>query len=117
MEAGIWRSASLSTGLKIPPGCELVVGRADAGLRDTVFWWMTPSYTQWLIMVMGAPILPGGMRDWSEGLDYKRLQGWTQLASCPTPLFPSCMTLNKSHDFSNHLENRATPLLCQVTVD
>lgn len=74
MEAGIWRSASLSTGLKIPPGCELVVGGRAPGnagaeghclLVDDSFLYTVAHNGN------GAPILPGGMRDWVKGLDYR----------------------------------------------
>lgn len=64
MEAGIWRSASLYTGLKIPPGCELVVGgepqcwaEGHCLLVDDSFLYTVAHNGN------GAPILPGGMRD------------------------------------------------------
>lgn len=59
---------SLSTGLKIPPGCELVVGGEPQCWAEGHCLLMDDSFLHTVTHNgNGAPILLGGMWDWSEG--------------------------------------------------
>ena len=64
MEAGIWRSAPLSTGLKIPPGCELVVGSEPQCWAEGHCLLVDDSFLHTVAHNgNGARILPEGVRD------------------------------------------------------